>query len=75
MANNRLYLFDPSDGGRILLAKSFGNGWEIRCTAERLQEWMDARDVGASYGCGNEIGRTVLALEADHDHDESKEVR
>jgi hypothetical protein len=75
MANNRLYLYDPEEGDKFLLAKGWGDGWAVwgggtgneRPLEDRLQEWLDARDVSAAYN----MERTTLRLitEADPESD------
>jgi hypothetical protein len=67
MANNRLYLVDGETGEKILLAKSFGMGWQISRPADELSEWLEQRDVAASYGNAAGPG-TTLGLVAENDN-------
>ena len=48
MANNRIFLFNKATKEAILLAKSFGNGWEIRETKKALAEFMSKDDWDSS---------------------------
>lgn len=44
MANNRLFIVDTETGERIMLAKSFGQGWATRQRAylpEGATEWTE----------------------------------
>lgn len=56
MANNRLLIEDSETGERFVLAKSTGNGWWVwygESLGERiraLNQWLELRDVHASYG-------------------------
>lgn len=53
MANNRLYLEDGSGASdaRLLVAKtSMLGGWLWLRTPEEMTEWLDCRDMAASYG-------------------------
>lgn len=49
MANNRLWLEDRKTGDRMLLAKSFGNGWLMYAEPERFQDFCNNRDIACSY--------------------------
>ena len=60
MANNRLYLKD-SDGGLLMVAKSFGDGWDWRRTAQEMTEWLSERDMACAYGNTNN-NRTGLRI-------------
>lgn len=57
MANNRLYLVVPSyfeeEPRRVLLAKGWGNGWNIwkpEDIVERLEAALAGEDIGAATG-------------------------
>ena len=65
MANNRLYIRDARTGERLLFCKSMGDGWYVASTFDEihLNEWMEGRDINASYGNGP--GRTELVLETE----------
>lgn len=76
MANNRLYIVDRTTGDAFLLAKSFGVGWQVwggeRAVGEagvpleeRLEAWLDGRDMEAAYGTPSR--ETVLALACEQD--------
>lgn len=58
MANNRLYLRDSTIGNQLLLAKGFGDGWDVRVTTEALQEFLSKRpaDIAESHsGAGTSL--------------------
>lgn len=72
MANNRLYLYDPESGEKFMLAKSLSNGWYINnpeTFADNLEEWLDMKDLAASYGG---TGSTSLILVTEKDLPEHK---
>ena len=50
MANNRLYLVDLEEGEGIMLAKSFGDGWDWVRTKEEMNKWLEFKDIAASCG-------------------------
>ena len=62
MANNRLYIIDTETKEEILLAKSFGSGWDVRCTIEQLNEWLEERDLDAAYGNTGELPTTLKLM-------------
>lgn len=65
MANNRLYLADDETGDTCLLAKSFGDGWELVVDAVNLAAWLKARgDYNAT--CGGTSSGTSLRLLTEH---------
>lgn len=66
MANNRLYLKDTETGEQILVAKSFGDGWTWRASANELIQWLRERDMGASYGITDDQP-TRLKLETENE--------
>jgi hypothetical protein len=42
MANNRLYLYDPENNTAVMVAKTFGSGWQTYPGLHsRLQKWFD----------------------------------
>lgn len=64
MANNRLFIRDTMTGERIMLAKSMGEGWYIPLgQAEKVEAWLDGRDIDSSYGNVVEMRKTTLVLE------------
>ena len=73
MANNRLYIVDPTNGDYFMLCKSMGDGWYPRgqnegepTFAERLEQWMDGRDIDAAYtNPGPSKTRLILMCEND----------
>lgn len=51
MANNRLYIVDPTTGDKILFAKAFGDGRQIwEPNLPRLNEGLSEHDSDACYG-------------------------
>lgn len=52
MANNRLFITDSITGDRIMVAKSFGDGWVWEKSKAEMQEWLDKheRDIDAAWG-------------------------
>ena len=70
MANNRLFIVD--DGNRsdaIMVAKSFGMGWDWRKTPEEMNAYLDRIDP-TSYG--NAAGSTCLRLVVEADMTEKE---
>lgn len=61
MANNRLFIVDTETGEQIMLAKSSGDGWWVwykddegkAARIDELTEWLQHRDLQASYGNTN----------------------
>lgn len=69
MANNRLYIYDDETGERILLAKSFGNGWALWGNFQKeFNKWAESRDVNASYG-NCELQKTAFFIAAEGDRE------
>ena len=68
MANNRLYIRDSETGDHILLAKSFGHGWDVRLEEESLGRWLQQRDIEASYGNTGDLP-TKLELVTENNSD------
>lgn len=66
MANNRLYLVDEN-GDSIMVAKSFGGGWDWRKSENEITEWLSNRDAGASFGNPHEMVGTKLRLVTEYD--------
>jgi hypothetical protein len=62
MANERLYIQDTETGETLMLAKSFGPPWDIRITIDKLQSWLDGRDIEATCGLHPGKGDTKLRL-------------
>jgi len=52
MANNRLYIVDTETGQQLMVAKSFGEGWNWRLDADQINNWLEEtqRDCAASFG-------------------------
>jgi len=67
MANNRLFIVDTETGEQKLLCKTFGSGWYEWQVPGALTEWLEERDVAASYG--NCDSPTKLRLGAENDAD------
>lgn len=73
MANNRLYIVDIETGEKFMLCKTMGRGWYCRETnpgedpiEKRLEDWLDNRDRGASYGnCFGGVTSLRLTTEAE----------
>lgn len=68
MANNRLYILDPETNESFMLAKALGDGWYIHNPedfAQRLEQWLDGRDMAASYGGINVQTELRLCTELD----------
>jgi hypothetical protein len=57
MANNRLYIQDTETNESILVAKSFGDGWEWRVDPDELTNWLMNRDWA-----GQDVGAELTAL-------------
>ena len=62
MANNRIFILNKETNKATLLAKSFGNGWEIRASTNWLERFMSSDDWGSSC-CGGP-SRLVLMTES-----------
>lgn len=67
MANNRLFIVDTETGEEKLLCKTFGSGWYEWQEPGVLTEWLEERDIAASYGNGD--SPTKLRLRAENDTD------
>jgi hypothetical protein len=66
MANNRLFIRNRKTGEYTGFLKSFGEGWEIRKTAEQIEKDVAALFDDASFG--NCFGATTdLELVAEND--------
>jgi hypothetical protein len=61
MANNRIFLFNKVTKEAMMLAKSFGRGWEIRETKKALEEFMSKDDWDSS--CVGEPSNLILLTE------------
>ena len=64
MANNRLYIKDTETGESILVAKSFGDGWDWRAEREELTNWLINRDWA-----GQDVGAELTALKLITEYD------
>ena len=62
MANNRLYIEDTKNGDRLLVAKSFGKGWDWRADSEAISSWLKIyiRDAAASFGNTDSSSSTLV---------------
>lgn len=67
MANNRMYIVDDETGEQLMVAKSFGGGWDWRKNALEMTEWLAARDLGAAYGGPSGMSSTRLRLVTEYD--------
>jgi hypothetical protein len=65
MANNRLYLCDPTTGRTFMLARSMGSSWMVNFSHRELQSWLSS--VGGSTG-------KVLDWQALEDDDEPTQL-
>lgn len=63
MANNRLYIHNTETGETLMIAKSFSDGWELRCTKKAIQSFLQRDDWKSS--CSGGPSNFVLATEAD----------
>lgn len=63
MANNRLYIEDTATGERFMLAKGWGDGWEVYPLAHQLTDWLKCRDMAAAIG----QPKTTLRLVTEND--------
>ncbi len=65
MANNRLYLYDPDTKEKFMLAKCFGEKWEVWHEddfSKRFQEWIEKiEDDQAIYGASGSTKLKVLS--------------
>jgi len=61
MANNRLFIEDSETGDRLMVAKSFGKGWDWRKSADQINEWLAKRerDSLASFNDTLKIASTL----------------
>lgn len=59
MANNRLFIRNRTTGEFCTFLKSFGNGWEIRETADviegRVRDLLDDASFGNCFGAATEL--------------------
>lgn len=53
MANNRLYIVDSQSGEELMVAKTFGEGWQWTKTPEEVTEWLFLRDQEVAYSNSN----------------------
>jgi hypothetical protein len=66
MANNRLFIRNRKTGKFTGFLKSFGDGWEIRKTAEQIE--ADVKELWDDGSCGNCYGAaTDLELVTEND--------
>lgn len=72
MANNRLYLYDPETGAKVLLAKGW-DGWQVwddqagEPLVDRLAEFLELTDIRAATNA-NERTTLRLITEADPEY-------
>ena len=71
MANNRLFIRNRRTSEFTCLAKSFGDGWELRKTAEEIEQVLRELYDHGSYGnCFGAVTDLELVSEADHRYKE-----
>jgi hypothetical protein len=68
MANNRLYIEDTSNGDRLFVAKSFGQGWDWRADSDAITNWLKihVRDAAASFG-NTDANHSVLVFRTENE--------
>jgi hypothetical protein len=66
MANNRLFIRNKTTGEYFCFLKSFGEGWEIRSSAEELERKIAELFDNASFGNGYDAA-TDLELVTEND--------
>ena len=71
MANNRLFIRSRATSEFTCLAKSFGDGWEIRKTAEEIEQVLRKLYDLSSFGnCFNAVTELELVSENDQRYKE-----
>ena len=71
MANNRLFIRNRRTSEFTCLAKSFGDGWEIRKTAEEIEQVLrELYDLGSFGNCFNAVTELELVSENDQRYKE-----
>ena len=71
MANNRLFIRSRTTSEFTCLAKSFGDGWEIRKTAEEIEQVLRELYDHGSYGnCFGAVTDLELVSENDQRYKE-----
>jgi hypothetical protein len=70
MANNRLYIEDTSNGDRLFVAKSFGQGWSWRADSEAITNWLriHTRDAAASFG-NTDASKSTLVFRTENEEE------
>jgi hypothetical protein len=70
MANNRLYIEDTSNGDRLFVAKSFGQGWRWRADSEAITNWLSihTRDAAASFG-NTDASKSTLVFRTENEEE------
>lgn len=69
MADNRLYIVDTETNERFVLGKSMSNGWYIKDISflQQFEDWMNLRDLSASYACDESPTKLISICENDPD--------
>ena len=71
MANNRLFIRSRASSQFTCLAKSYGDGWEIRKTAEEIEQVLrELYDLGSFGNCFNAVTELELVSENDQRYKE-----
>ena len=71
MANNRLFIRSRASSKFTCLAKSFGDGWEIRKTAEEIEQVLrELYDLSSFGNCFNAATELELVSENDQRYKE-----
>ncbi len=71
MANNRLFIRSRASSQFTCLAKSYGDGWEIRKTAEEIEQVLrELYDLGSFGNCFNAVTELQLVSENDQRYKE-----
>ena len=71
MANNRLFIRSRASSEFTCLAKSYGDGWEIRKTAEEIEQVLrELYDLGSFGNCFNAVTELELVSENDQRYKE-----
>ena len=71
MANNRLFIRNRKTGEYTGFLKSFGEGWEIRKTAQQIEEDVAELSDQAAFGnCFGAVSDLELVAESDPRYEE-----
>lgn len=69
MANNRLYLIDKETNEAVLLAKSFGSGWNLWPKEQELQDFLNSREGSDAWGNTDKSNNLFLITENCDEYD------